>query len=477
MTELRAAAPRDAGRMTAAMRVYPLAANPRVLRVALARHGQVVEERLLKRQADLTVGSNEHCTFVLDGSAAPPTLRLFEYQGDGYRLNLMDGMRGTIVLAEGPREIGTLCNAAHRRWDGSYQVRLPEGARGKLVLGPDTILFQLVEQPAPPLRPQLPSSVRNGLASQIDWRFTVISAFSFVLHFGLLGILYSDWADTQIDEVATITGVVDTVASLPQPPPEWNKPVMDSQADNSPAAQQPNAQGGPQTGAPRTAARGQGAAPTQSGKLSDRDRAAMVAALDQNEFAVLTAYGSGAPATNAVLNPGERPTGNLDEIARNAAGVRFGANPGLNLGTGDGRVAVGQRQGFESLVPPPTATAATTGSAVALRPPPRAATVEASPQTTGTVRNVGAVVARMSGGFRNCYQRVGLSADPSMEGSVRVTAVIGSNGEVQSAVASPGGTISGAVASCIASHVRSAVFDPPAGGMATVVIPIQLRHQ
>jgi hypothetical protein len=58
-----------------------------------------------------------------------------------------------------------------------------------------------------------------------------------------------------------------------------------------------------------------------------------------------------------------------------------------------------------------------------------------------------------------------------------VTARIGPGGEVQSVQASPSGSISGGVANCIASRVRSAQFDPPEGGAATVVIPVTLVQQ
>ena len=49
-------------------------------------------------------------------------------------------------------------------------------------------------------RPQLPLSVKGGLASQIDWNLTIIAAFSFLLHFGLIGAMYSDWMDPVVND-------------------------------------------------------------------------------------------------------------------------------------------------------------------------------------------------------------------------------------------------------------------------------------
>lgn len=103
---------------------------------------------------------------------------------------------------------------------------------------------------------------------------------------------------------------------------------------------------------------------------------------------------------------------------------------------------------------------------------PRAAAALSSAVTSGgSVANAGAVVAGMAAGFRRCYDK-GLQEDPNMKGSVRVTAKIGPNGEVQSAVPSGGAGLSQTVVSCVAARVTSAVFSPPDGGAATIVIPV-----
>jgi hypothetical protein len=85
------------------------------------------------------------------------------------------------------------------------------------------------------------------------------------------------------------------------------------------------------------------------------------------------------------------------------------------------------------------------------------------------------VVAGMQAGFRRCYNR-GLSEDPNMKGTVRITARIGPNGEVLSA--SPSGSgLSGTVMSCVAQRVSSAQFAAPEGGGATIVIPVTFVSQ
>lgn len=77
----------------------------------------------------------------------------------------------------------------------------------------------------------------------------------------------------------------------------------------------------------------------------------------------------------------------------------------------------------------------------------------------------------MAAGFRRCYQK-GLQEDPKMKGTVRITAKVGPNGEVQSATPSGGKGLSGTVVSCVAGRVSAAQFDKPSSGGATVIIPV-----
>jgi hypothetical protein len=88
----------------------------------------------------------------------------------------------------------------------------------------------------------------------------------------------------------------------------------------------------------------------------------------------------------------------------------------------------------------------------------------------GAVGNASSVVAGMAAGFRRCYN-VGLQEDPNMTGTVRITAKIGPRGEVLDVSPSSSG-LSTKVVSCVAARVAEAVFNPPEGGGATIVIPV-----
>ena len=91
----------------------------------------------------------------------------------------------------------------------------------------------------------------------------------------------------------------------------------------------------------------------------------------------------------------------------------------------------------------------------------------------GAIANAGAVVAGMAAGFRRCYNK-GLAEEPSMKGTVKLTAKIGKEGEVLSASPSGDGSLSGTVLSCVAARVASAMFAPPDKGSATVSITVTM---
>ena len=104
MTDLRAPAYPLLGTMTSVMRILPPASELNLLRVGLLAQGRMVDERLMKHRADVTLGSSEHCTFVLAEPCAAGSLRVLEFDGTSYALRLVDGITcayGAFVLTQG----------------------------------------------------------------------------------------------------------------------------------------------------------------------------------------------------------------------------------------------------------------------------------------------------------------------------------------------------------------------------------------
>jgi hypothetical protein len=207
------------GQMTAVMRAMSQATGPKVLRIGLVSGGRVIEERIIKQRTTVTVGQSEKSMFVIPASNLPSQFRLFELIGTDYYLNFLDGMTGRVALATGITDIAALRGQA-KKVGNVYQVKLTEEARGKVVVGETTFLFQFVAPPPPQPRPQLPLAVKGGLASQIDWNLTIIAAFSFLLHFGLIGAMYSDWMDPVVNDDLTAGGLIDMMKAIPPAPVE-----------------------------------------------------------------------------------------------------------------------------------------------------------------------------------------------------------------------------------------------------------------
>jgi TonB family protein len=455
--------------MTAVMRAMPQVTGPKVLRIGLVQGGKVIEERVIKQRSHVTIGPSEKSMFVVPSQSVPPNFRLFELIGNEYHLNFLDGMSGRVALQTGISDLNALRGQAKRSAQGAYQVRLTEDARGKVVVGETTFLFQFVAPPPIQPKPQLPVSVKGGISSQIDWTMTIIAAFSFLFHFGMVGAIYSDWMDPLVDDDANIAGLIDSVKSLPPPPPvEQPQETTTATATATATAEAPKAAGG----AGKSPAAGKG------GSMSTGERARLSAQLDQLEMATLGALNSSGPATAGVLKGGDVPTGALDAAAQSGAGVSAGGTGGLNLGGGGGGVLKpGMAGGGLGAIGATTAgTPGGAGQAAVVQGPKGNANVGGAEVRGGSVSNADRVVAGMRAGFRACYNR-GLASNPDLQGSVRITAKIGPNGEVLSATPSGGSGLGDEVVSCVVRRVQSASFSPPEGGGATVVIPVTFALQ
>lgn len=477
MTQQPMATSSRPGQMTAIMRAMPQVTGPKVLRIGLVQGGKVIEERVIKQRTHVTIGPSEKSMFVIPSKSIPPNFRLFELIGGEYVLNFLDGMNGRVALRSGISDLGALKGQAKRIQQvnvQAYQVGLSDEARGKIVVGETTFLFQFVAPPPVQPKPQLPVSVRSGLSSDIDWTTTIIAAFSFLFHFGAVGSIYSDWMDTPIDDEVSVAQLLETVKQLPPPPPVEQKETTEVPvAATTAATEAPKAAGGGGKG-------GGGKGGGKGGSMGDARAAAISNELAQLDLAMVGALNSKGGATNSVLDKGDVPTGLLDGAAAAGAGVGAGGVAGLNLGGGNGGGAVrpgsGGSGGLASIGDRGGGAPASVGAVQKVKGPVGNAQIGGANVSGGNVNGASGVVAGMAAGFRRCYNK-GLAEDPNMKGSVRITAKIGPNGEVLSASPSGGGGLSGTVISCVTARVSSAQFSPPEGGGATIVIPVTFVSQ
>lgn len=459
------------GQMTAVMRAMSVQTGPKVLRLGLVQGGRVLEERIIKQRTSVTVGANEKAMFVLQAQNLPANFKLFELIGADYYLNFIDGMNGRLALTSGITDLAALRGQA-KKVGNAYQVRLTEDARGKVVIGDTTFLFQFVEPPPVQPRPQLPLSVRGGVANEIDWTLTIIAAFSFLVHFGFVGAMYSDWMDPPVSEGISVSALIDQLKNIPTPPP-LEVPTDTTVSPTATAANTAAPASKPAGGGQHASTGGAG----KSSSVSDAKAAALTQQAEAMQMQLLAALGGASSVSGALGRNGEIPPVDLSAAAASGAGVS-GTGGDLRTGSGGGPVQGGGGRGGLGGIGGGTGssgTGTTAGAETRVVGPTGVAQVGGSSATV-PVSDADRVIAGLRPRFRACYQ-AGLNTDPSMAGKVQIMAKIGPNGEVSSASVASNTGLSASVASCIARHVKNAQFSAPGGSGSTLSIPVTFVQQ
>jgi hypothetical protein len=415
---------RSVGKMTAAMRAVAVDTAHNALRVATVVDGRIVEERLFR---DPRSG-------VLDDA------QWFERRGDAYWLNVPSGATGRIVSDAGIVEIGPL----------AMRVRLDESARGRIVCGKATTLFQFVVPPPRPSKAQLPLATRRP---EIDWALTVIVAFSFLVHFGVIGSMFSDWLDPVVEpDDAAVVRLVDMTR------PTTESPVVEETITTS------NEHVTAGTTAPSTASHNAAQQPS-----AEAQRASLMHDAATMEMDLLRAF-NGASTLEGARRRSEETFENLDEVARDARGADTARG---DLKLADGRLTAPGPTDLRKL-------GVTTGGDLrdgrtreVVGPKVDVTTiVDAVP----TLPGLEGAVAQLRPSFRSCYVRKGLSDDPSMEGKLTIELQVAPNGEVSDVTRIDGAGLSTKVEQCIIDRAKLAKFDANGTG-ARARIPIIFRQQ
>jgi outer membrane biosynthesis protein TonB len=445
------------GQMTAVMRAMQQTTGPKVLRIGLVAAGRILEERIVKQRTSVTVGPSEKSMFVIQANL-PPQFKLFELIGNDYYLNFLDGMTGRVALASGITDLAGLRGQA-KRTAQVYQIRLTEEARGKIVIGETTLLFQFVAPPPVQPRPRLPLSVKGGVASQIDWNLTIIAAFSFLLHFGLVGAMYSDWMDPVVNDDIT-AGLLDMVQRT-VPPPVETADTPTSSASSTETAPAP-------TQAPKSQPKAQGA-PDQ------KVVAGLIQEADQARIAILAAL-NGGPNINGAMKDDNGAPVDLNSLANRSGGIS-NTTGGLNLpGGAGGPIHPGAGGGLQGLHGGETGGASTSAGTIVKVVPVGDVQYTGSAMSVPVANAEAVIRSQIHPGAKKCYQR-GLESDPTQAGKIVILIKVAPNGEVDSATVQSNSGLSANVASCISAVARRAKFDPPGASGSQISVPFNFVKQ
>ncbi len=421
-----------AGRMTAAMRAASLANVPKALRVAIVQGGSIVDERLFRERMRVTG--------LIDDAV------LFDIARGAWVLCVPNGAIGHVVTRDGKMTAGPHAS----------RIVLDESARGKIVVGRSTLLFQFVVPPPRPSRAQLPLTTRRA---EIDWALTILVAFSFLLHFGFVGSTFSDWLDPVVEDESAVVGLIEMTTHAPVATVEEHD-TQTTTASTSPRATPTNVQAPPHANASRDHA------------SSDARAASLVREADAMKIGLLTAF-TGATAVQGALDRSDIPLASLEEAARDARGAKATSGE-LTLSTGNDVTTPGVRDLTnlgETRVD--VAHVATDRNVTG----PKFDMTAISEPVGPTIVGIEGSIARLRPSFRACYTRRGLDLDPSMEGKMTIDIAIAPNGDVKDVTKVDGAGLSNAVEQCILERAHNGSFSAPGGSGAHARVPIIFRQQ
>ncbi|HVV84977.1 MAG TPA: AgmX/PglI C-terminal domain-containing protein [Kofleriaceae bacterium] len=432
----------------------------RALRIGVLLGGKIVEERLIRERADVTIGQSAKATFSIPLEELPRQWAVFELKNDRYVLNFTAKMDGRVSDGDRVLTLEQARSSGAAKVDDHWSLPLSSQARGKISLGELTLLFQFVSAPPIQPRPQLPHSVRGTFVDRIDPRLSVIVAASLAVHFGLMlyAVLVNDpetnrnlaetaFNDTFKDDTYTVQDF-----QLPEPP------KADTGAQPAPEVKKPEKPETPRPDKPKPAAGGTENKP-------DRDAAQAVALKEESvRYADMLFSDDDTSATGLAGGMERRKPGNdldkeLGEVAASGARTEIGGGT-VGRGTrGGGDPRMGTSTG--PAVQGPTGPVSASGPDRQEKVPEGRINVSDKKSFDDSTLTPDAVLRKIQNaymsGIKRC-QKATLLKDPTARGKVKLNFTVNATGKVVSPKANG---FDPDLDSCITSLMGNWRFDIP----------------
>src|SRR6185312_15153282 len=447
------------------------APKPKILRIGIIQGGRIVEERLVRKRENITIGQSAKNMFVVPSEALPRNWLLFEASGSQYVAHFSDGMDARIAVGNEIISLSQLKQTGKIQKKGaSWPLPLDERSRGKISLADMTILFQFVTPPPPQPRPQLPASVRGSALSGVDWFFTTVAAVSFLLH--LIFVIYLrnvDWP-RKPDIEAVPDRFVQMVVKKEEKKPE---PKKEEVAKTEEPKKEEEKKKGDEEKKPKKELSDEEKAKLAEAKAkADAERRARLAE-QVKSTGLLKLLGAKSDAGGSIADVlGKGDVDRDQEKAFQGVGGVGVANNNDQLrgiksgGTGSGRVAaVGSLRGGAGIA------GGGTGSAAAEKKVSGVVKSEA-PAVDGELdpAMVAKEVRTRLGAIKACYERA-LKRNPNLSGKVIIHWTITQAGTVSGVDVEQDTLGDAEVASCIKSLIARWRFPAPSGGSVEVSFP------
>jgi hypothetical protein len=417
-----------------------------MLRVGIVHGRRIVEERVLARPGDVTIGTSPRSTFIVPWDGVPLRWRLFEERGGRCVLHLGADMSARVADGADVKSFD-----APAAGEPARAIPLSNKARGKVTVGDTTVLFQLLRPPPPQPRPRLPLSVRRRVLAEVDLWFALALALTALLHVAFVVYLRQvDWPRRP---------------SLEEIPDRFIRQAIHLPRPTAPAAPAAPADH-PTTEAHPRAPRPTPARPRPTpGKPIDPDAVKNIGLI--RVLTARTADGS-SPLTDVLASGAvDQP---LEEALRNVGGIGVASTSSLhNLrgpGTGTGTVGETILRG-QKAISDPTATGPVAERDVASRlkvQPPVIEGGQADPES------IAREIRNRRKGIAACYERA-LKQKPTLAGKLVVRFTIAAAGTVSAVEIDDDTLESPDVAGCVRALMARWRFAPPAQAPVELSFP------
>ncbi|MFT7579948.1 MAG: outer membrane biosynthesis protein TonB [Myxococcota bacterium] len=461
------------------------------LRIGIIQHRRVMAERVIRESQDIRLGRSAKNTFVVDAVNAPKSVPLFRQRGAGYELVFSATGAGRVDLDGSPMTLSELASTAKVGRAGNRLVLpLPTTARGKLVFGDVTVLFQFVEVPAlaavakTPRKPSLSTSV----ASLVEWPLVYALVVCFLtiggggaaldMWWNQTGKFYYNGFETQHERLyEQLTAEAEMTAEMtpPEDPPEA-EPKPDTEPDPDAT---PTAEATPEPLPPKPVVRQVKRAPSQrrvprrkvSDRVSDKTFLGVLGVKTRSGQGALDALQNGVRDMDFAAAMGGTE-GVVTERGEGAAGPRRTADAeGSKYHHLDQDDTGGRRLAARRVV----TKEKTQRDEIKVRGSIRDARIT-KPTGTGKVDTnaIIAVFKRRKGAIKHCYEQR-LQRKPDLSGIVKVSFTLGPAGRLTALKTLKNTTGDVPVAQCILKKLRGWRFTPPTGGSVTFQYPFLLE--
>jgi hypothetical protein len=389
----------------------------RILRIGVLLGGKIVEERLIRERAPVTIGQSMRNTFSIPIDGLPLELTLFALHEGRYSLRFLPKMDGRLSDAAGQVNTLEALKARGAQNHGDYfEVPLTESARGKLSLGDLTILFQFVTEPPRQPKPMLPASVRGTFADRFDPRLSVILGASIILHFAI--VIIALFTDVEIDN-----GIAERAYNLTFKQDTYTIDLTQPKDAGSAGVAAPEKK--PEKAAPRPKA-------PDKGDDGGKAKADQVALQEQEaaKFAdLLTGEGQNGTSEGDMSKrrPGAELGAQINEVREGGQVVKVGGGAGRTSRGGDVRVGTGHGPNING----PGGTESAGGGKTAEKAPSGRITVADKQTSDESTLTPDLVLAKIQSaymaGLKRCYKEF-LKRDASARGKVTLGLTVNETG-------------------------------------------------